>query len=119
MLPRGLMYDILEIPAKQELLDNQLSGVMEFDDPPEYAEFFMRRRRDYAELGLKVSGIAKRLRAFAKMPIEESKAGEWSRDVTMQGIIEKFDAERAEYERRQAESWAKIEVPPMPSVTVD
>lgn len=119
VLPRGLMYDILEIPAKQELLNNQLSDVMEFDDPPEYAEFFMHRRRDYAELGLKVSAIAKRLRAFAKIPIEESKAGEWSRDVAMQGIIEKLDAERAAYEKRQAESWAKIEAPPMPSATDD
>lgn len=37
VLPRELMYDILEIPARQEHMENQLSGVMEFDDPPEYA----------------------------------------------------------------------------------
>lgn len=114
VLPRKLMYDILEIPAKQEHLENQLNSVWEFDNPPDYTEFFMRRRRDYADLGLKVSGVAKRLREFAQMPIEEGIPGDWNRDVAMQEIIDKLDAARAAYEKRQAESWAKIEAPPVP-----
>jgi len=116
VLPRELMYDILEIPAKQEHLENQLSGVMEFDDPPEYAEFFMHRRRNYADLGLKVSGVAKRLREFAQMRIEESIPGDWNRDAAMQEVIDKLDAERSAHDKRQAESWAKIETPPVPTV---
>ena len=114
VLPRRLMYDILEIPAKHEHLENQLSGVWEFDDPPDYTEFFMRRRRDYADLGLKVSGVAKRLREFAQMPIEEGIPGDWNRDVAMQEVIDKLDAARAACEKRRAESWAKIEAPPVP-----
>ncbi|MFT0548061.1 hypothetical protein ACMHYO_17235 [Allopusillimonas ginsengisoli] len=114
VLPRSLMYDILEIPAKQEHLENQLSGVREFDDPPDYAEFFMRRQRDYADLGLKVSGVAKRLREFAQMSIEEGTLDDWNRDVALQEIIDKLDAARAAYEKRQAESWAKIKAPPVP-----
>lgn len=68
------MYDILQIPDKHEHIENQLGGVWEFDDPPEYRDFFLKRRRDYAELGLHVSGIAKRLRKHAGMP--ESPSGE-------------------------------------------
>jgi hypothetical protein len=102
VLPRQLMYDILEIPAKVEHLQNQLAGVMEFDDPPNYGEFFWRRRRDYAKLGLKVSAVAKRLREFAQMPIEEGIPGDWNHDVAMREVLERVDKERAEYERRQA-----------------
>lgn len=114
VLPRALMYDILEIPAKQERLENQLSSVMDYDDPPEYADFFMHRQRDYADLGLTVSGIAKRLRKFAHMPIEEDAPGKRNRDVAMQEIITRLDAERAAYEKRQAESWAHTVAPPPP-----
>jgi len=117
VLPRKLMYEILEIPAKQEWLQNQLAGVAEFDDPPDYTEFFWRRRRDYAELGLKVSAVAKELRRFAQMQIEEAKPGEWSREAAMQEVIDKLDALRAAYDARQADSWAKMEVPPMPPVS--
>lgn len=106
------MYDILEIPAKQEQLENQLCGVWEFDDPPDYTEFFWRRRRDYADLGLKVSGVAKRLREFSQMPIEEGIPSDWNRDVAMQEVIDNLDAARAAYEKRQAESWAKARSAP-------
>lgn len=109
VLPRQLMYDILEIPAKQEHLEKQLSGVAEFDDPPDYTEFFWSRRRAYAALGLKVSGVAKRLREFAKMPTEDgSIPGDWNRDVAMQDVIDKLDAARTAYEKSQTESWATL-----------
>ncbi|CUI57924.1 hypothetical protein [Achromobacter xylosoxidans] len=100
VLPRELMYDILEIPAKQDHPENQLSGVMEFDDPPQYAEFFMHRRRNYADLGLQVSCVAKRLREFAQMQIGESIPGDWNRDAAMQKIIDKLDAERSAQDKR-------------------
>lgn len=119
VLPRKLMYDILEIPAEQERLENQLGNVWEYDDPPEYGDFFMRRQRDYAALGLKVSGIAKRLREFAHMPIEEHAPGTWNRDAAMQTIIGKLDADRAANEKRHAE-WlthaAPVPPPPAPHV---
>lgn len=109
VLPRALLYDILEIPAKQEHIENQLSGVGDVDDPPDYTEFFMRRRRDYAELGLKVSGVAKRLREFAQMPIEDAIPNGWSRDVAMQEIINNLDAAHAANEKRQAEWMANMD----------
>lgn len=109
VLPRTLMYEILEIPTKQKALENQLGGVCEFDDPPEYADFFMHRRRGYADLGLKVLGIAKSLRAFAEMPIEEVAPGEWSRGIEMQLVIDALDALEAANVKRQAEFMTKIE----------
>ncbi len=114
VLPRQLMYDILQIPDKQDHLNNQLAGVSEFDDPPEYTEYFWRRRRDYAELGLQVSAVAKRLREFAGLKIEEGIPGDWNRDVAMQEVIDKIDKERADWEKRHAESWAKMTPPPVP-----
>ncbi|MEO8330619.1 MAG: hypothetical protein ABI586_11475 [Candidatus Nanopelagicales bacterium] len=101
VLPKNLMYEILQIPDKREHIENQLSGVWEFDTPPDYSDFFWRRRRDYAELGLEVSGIAKRLRKHAGMPIVESSLGEWNRDASLQEEIDKVDKERAKYEKQQ------------------
>lgn len=76
VLPKDLMYDILQIPDKREHIENRLSGVWEFDDPPEYTDFFWTRQRDYAELGLHVSAVAKKLRIYADMPVEASPPGD-------------------------------------------
>ena len=101
VLPKDLMYDILQIPDRQAHIENQLGGVWEFDDPPDYCEFFWRRRRDYADLGLQVSEIAKRLRKHSGMPIVEGPRGEWNRDTSLQEEIDKIDKKRAEWEKRQ------------------
>jgi hypothetical protein len=81
VLPKDLMYDILQIPDKREHIENRHAGIWEFDDPPDYGEFFWARRRDYAELGLHVSAGSKRLRKYAGMQIEERPPGEWNREV--------------------------------------
>ncbi len=107
VLPRDLMYDILQIPDKREHIESRIAGIWEFDDPPDYCEFFWARQRDYAELGLHVSAVAKKLRNHAKMPIEESPPGEWNREVAFQEVIDKADSERAAYEKRVAEGRAK------------
>lgn len=104
VLPKNLMYEILQIPDKRDHLENRLAGIWEFDDPPEYTDFFWTRRRGYAELGLHVSTVSKKLRKHAGMPIEESPAGGWSRDAAMREVIEKIDAERAAYEQRMAKA---------------
>lgn len=114
VLPKDLMYDILQIPDKREHIENRIAGIWELDDPPDYSEFFWARRRDYAELGLYVSAVAKRLRKHAGMPIEKSPPGEWSRDIAMQEMIDKIDEKRAAYEKRVADTHA--ELPPIPSV---
>jgi hypothetical protein len=107
VLPRDLMYDILHIPDKREHTESRIAGIREFDDPPDYGEFFWARQRDYAELGLHVSAVAKKLRKHVKFPIEESPPGEWTREVALQEIIDKVDSERAAYEKRVAEGRAK------------
>jgi hypothetical protein len=109
VLPRYLMYDILQIPDKREHIESRIAGIGEFDDPPDYGEFFWARQRDYAELGLHVSAVAKKLRKHAKMPIEESPSGEWNRDAALQEVIDRVDSERAAYEKRVAE-WSVKEL---------
>jgi hypothetical protein len=114
VLPKDLMYDILQIPDKREHIENRITGIWEFDDPPDYSDFFWARQRDYAELGLHVSAVAKRLRKHAGMPIEVISPGEWSREIAMQEIIDKIDERSAVYERRVADAHAKL--PPILSV---
>lgn len=104
VLPKDLMYDILQIPDKREHIENRIAGIWEFDDPPDYSEFFWARQRDYAQLGLHVSAVAKKLRKHADMPIEESPLGEWNRDFAMQEIIDKLEEKRAKYEKRVADA---------------
>nr|WP_319566591.1 hypothetical protein [uncultured Rhodoferax sp.] len=106
-LPRDLMYSVLRIPDKEEHISHRLSGVHEFDDPPDYGEYFWARRYDYAELGLEVSKVAKRLRKHAGMPIDESAPGEWNRDVAFREIMDNVTEERATHEKRVAENLSK------------
>ena len=86
------MYDILQIPDKREHTESRIAGIREFDDPPDYGEFFWARQRDYAEVGLHVSAVARKLRKHVKLPIEESPPGEWNREVALQEIIDKVDS---------------------------
>lgn len=108
VLPKDLMYDILQIPDMREHIENRLSGVWDFDDPPDYTEFFWTRQRDYAELGLHISAVAKKLRRYADMPVEESPPGDWNREVSLQEVIDKIDAKRAAYEKRRHESFVDM-----------
>ena len=98
VLPKDLMYDILQIPDKREHIENRLAGVAEFDDPPDYANFLTARQRAYAELGLHVSEVARKLRRHAGMPIEDVLvSGVWNRDVAMQDVIKKLDEQENAY----------------------
>jgi hypothetical protein len=85
-----------------EQLGNQIAGSLEFDLPPEFADFFWTRRYGYAELGLEVSALAMKLRKHAGLPIAEVREGEWNRDQCMQEQMEKITSARAAYEARCA-----------------
>jgi hypothetical protein len=101
VLPQQLMYSILLLPDQREQIQNSLAGIAEFDDDyPDHTEYFWVRRRDYAELGLRSSDLARRLSRHAGMPIEEQKPGVWSRDQEMRDQIERIDDERKEAKRR-------------------
>lgn len=105
VLPKDLMYEILQIPDKRDGIENRLAGILEFDyDPPDFPDYFWARRRDYAELGLHASAVAKKLRKHAGMPIKKPRLGEWNRDTAMQEVIDLIDAKRAEKDKRDKES---------------
>jgi hypothetical protein len=100
VLPSDLMYEILGLPYKAEQLSSHINGVLEFDDPPDYAEFFEARQYGYAVLGLEVSAIAFHLRKHAGLPIVPSIEGEWNRDDELKKIRDKIERDRSEYQAR-------------------
>ena len=115
VLPKALMYEILHLPDERAQILSQLSGIYEYDDPPEYTEYFWSRRREFAELGLKVSKIAQRLRKHVDIPVlEVPEDEEWTRDKQLLKTIEEIDAKRAAYEKRLQEAFAKQVPPPIP-----
>lgn len=100
VLPNDLMYSVLNIPYEQEQLHNRIAGVAEHDDPPEYTTTFWTRRKGYAELGLKVSAIAQRLRVQAGLPVQASESEDWTRENLLRAELkEVVDAETAWAER--------------------
>ena len=107
VLPKDLMYDILQIPSKREHITSRLAGIAEHSDPYDPGDYFWSRQRDYAELGLHTLAVAKRLRKPAGLPIDEVPSGEWNRADSLQEVIDDIDQKRAAYEKRLAESHAK------------
>ncbi|UCV11321.1 hypothetical protein KI614_14410 [Dechloromonas denitrificans] len=100
VLPADLMYGILNLPYKVEQLANHLSGVSEFDDPPEYTEYFWARQYGFSVLGLEVSELVRRLRQHANLPTEEPLKGDWNRDEILREQGDKIEKARAAYEAR-------------------
>lgn len=108
-LPRELMYPILRLPDQRDQIEHRLAGIAEYDsDYPEHAHYFWTRRRDYADLGLQTSDLARRLRLLAGMPIEAPKPGEWCRDQALREVITMIDDKREAYENRLASNPPKV-----------
>lgn len=109
VLPQELMYAILRLPDQVDQIQSRLAGIVEFDDDyPDHTEYFWTRRRDYADLGLKASDLARRLRMHGGMPFEESRLGDWSRDQELKRVIENIDEKRSSYEKRIEEITAEF-----------
>lgn len=105
VLPRDLMYAIFAISDKREQIENHLDAVQEYDfDPPDFPEYFHTRRAGYAELGLYVSEVAKKLRRHASMPMETPAPGAWNREDAMREVLVGLHTKRAAREKRLAES---------------
>lgn len=112
VLPKSLMYSILEIPAKQEHIESRLAGILEHDDNPyEQGEFFLSRQRDYAELGISVSEVVLTLRKHAELPIEVSLPGTWDRQTAMRDVIARVDSQRAAADRRFMDRMSETSAP--------
>lgn len=108
VLPADLMYSVLNLPYRAEQLANHLAGVREFDDPPDFSDYFWARQHGYAVLGLEVSAVARRLRENAGLPVEAPIEGEWNRDELLKEQRDKIDNERAEYQARLASRCAAV-----------
>lgn len=108
VLPKELMYEIFQISDDKENVDNRISGTEHYSDPPEYFEYFWMRRREYAELGLKVSAIANKLRKHAEMPIKATPPDEWDRDELLKDVVTKISLATSAHEKRQLELLEKI-----------
>lgn len=103
------MYAILRVPDQREQIQNRIAGIAEFvATPPDRIEYFHARQRDYAELGLKVSELALRLRKYAGMSIEKTQPDEWSRDNELRNVIQRIDALEAAAAQRVAENRQKF-----------
>jgi hypothetical protein len=109
VLPQQLMYSILLLPDQREQIQNRLMGMREFDDDyPYHTEYFWARRRDYAELGLRASDLARHIRKQAGLPFEEPDPDAWSRDGELTSVIKRIDEAREARDRRVAEYQAKV-----------
>ncbi|MBK1613030.1 hypothetical protein CKO44_06025 [Rubrivivax gelatinosus] len=113
VLPRDLMYAILDLPNKSQRIQNRLAGLAEFsDDFPDHGDFFSARQRGYADLSLQVFDIARKLREHAGMPFEQRNPDDWDVALEMRERIKKIDeAEAAHRKRLSEQDW-----PPTPSV---
>ncbi len=115
-LPRDLMYSVLRIPDKQEQLLHRLPYLG--DDPWDYGEYFWVRQHGFAELGLEVLDVAKRLQKYAGMPTDEPVPGDWNREEAFREIMDSVSQKRAAYEKRIAENREKQATPPIPHSTL-
>ena len=71
IVPRALMQEILDLPAKLQRVRRQVSADWDDNDVPDFTISFWARQTAYAGLGLAVLDLAKRLRAAARLPIHD------------------------------------------------
>jgi hypothetical protein len=97
-LPAELMYPILNLPYRIEVLEHHISAIAEHDNPPDYPEFFWERRHGYAVVGSEVSALVARLRESAKLPPLPTRPSGWDRDKYFLEQKARLEKTRATYE---------------------
>ncbi|WP_321810350.1 MULTISPECIES: hypothetical protein [unclassified Burkholderia] len=103
VLPPRLMDEIMSLPYHIESLNRHIAGVGEFDDPPDFSEYFWERRHGYAMLGLRVSTVADRLRQHAGLDIASTTETDWSKTAYLAG--KKSELEVGRKMRPQVPDW--------------
>jgi hypothetical protein len=93
-LTSDLMYDVLGMPYRIEQLEQDILEVYEHDGPPDYSEYFCKRRHGWALLGLEFSELARRLRAHAGLPALPERPDSWNRDDQLREIRDKMEREK-------------------------
>jgi hypothetical protein len=104
VLPADLMYGVLNLPYKTEQLNKRIGEAWEFDTPPDFAEMFWTRQMGFAQLGLEVSELTRKLRKHAGLPAEKAREDKWDRDVHLNDIMSKLASQRDSYLRALEES---------------
>lgn len=67
-LPTTLLYEVLDLPRKEESASECVDHAFEYATPPDFDEGFEERQFRYANLGIAASHLATRLREHAKLP---------------------------------------------------
>ena len=96
-LPTDLMYGVLNFPEQQAQVDRYLEDIGEYDDPPEYFDYFRSRQLEYARLAVKAADLSARLRRHANLPAYQSEIGGVNRDARLAERLtnlERLNAER-------------------------
>lgn len=71
-LPAKLMYEILSFPNEVETANQIISSTFEYEaSPPDYGKGFEERQFQYAQLGIKASKLASKLRKLSSLPQHE------------------------------------------------
>jgi hypothetical protein len=72
LLPRQLMYGIMNFPNDIANSNAWINGASEHAFPPDYEEAFEERQYQYAKLGIMALKLASDLRALANLPAKNS-----------------------------------------------
>lgn len=71
-LDQQLMYRALSFPNDIEAAKQSISAALEYaGSPPDYPEYFIQRRKSFAQLGLAAVSLAEDLRAKFDIPLRE------------------------------------------------
>lgn len=110
-LPRDLMYSVLRIPDMQEKLQHRLADRYDYDDFPDFGDYFLARQSGYAQLGLEVETVAANLRKHTGMTDVPQEPDDWDKKKAFREIIAQVSKARAEIDlRRQARTNSSPEI---------
>jgi len=74
----SLMYRIRQLPVLQNEAIRTIRGVVEYDHPPHYSDYFRERQYQFARLGMKAVILAMRLRKSTGLPESRLQDTDWS-----------------------------------------
>lgn len=109
-LPNDLMQELLCLPMRLRQVQRANSDAWDDNELPEYYSGFWARQRNYAQLGLEVLALAKRLRTEAKLPLREHAGTTQLPEKRLSERIRELDKEKAARDAKiaaaaPAENW--------------
>lgn len=107
-LPAPLMVDVLTFEEKHKAILVLLSDVHEFDDPPDFTDYFSERQQLYVALGAEALELGVRLFRETGHTSPLPGASDLSERLDSRRVA--LDEERREYEARKA-AWQARAVP--------